>query len=260
MASLPLSVVLITRDAAGTLERCLRSVQELAAEIVVVDSESCDGTVMVAQRHGARVLVRPWEGFGLQKQFAVAQAQHDWVLCLDADEWLDRTLVQSIQMLFRDGAPAPGAYRVTRCNRFMGRWLRHGEGYPDGQLRLFHRACAGWSADPVHEHVVSHVPVQRLIGDLWHDSGETIESYLAKQNRYTTLQARHLIDSNRGTGPIGWGSIVLRPLWRFIRFYWLRLGFLDGVPGLVHILIGCHNSSMKYAKAYMLQSQEKHPP
>jgi hypothetical protein len=139
---------------------------------------------------------------------------------------------------------------MPRCNRFLGRWLRHGEGYPDWNTRLFHRAHGSWSDDPVHEHVLTTVPVLRLAGDLMHESAESLERYLDKQNRYTTLQAERMLADGRTAGVT---DLVFSPLVRFLKFYGFRLGFLDGVPGLVHIAIGCMNSFNKYAKLRALQ-------
>jgi hypothetical protein len=139
---------------------------------------------------------------------------------------------------------------VPRRNRFLGRGLGHGEGYPDWSLRLFHRAHARWSQDPVHEKIVTDRPVLRLQGDLLHDSAETLERYLEKQNRYTSLQAEALHAAGRHASTL---QLVLSPLLRFLKFYVLRLGFLDGVPGLVHIAIGCMNSFNKYAKLKALE-------
>ena len=241
-----LSAVIITRDAAAPLPECLESVR-FADEILIVDSGSQDATRDIAQRHGARFLHQDWLGYGKQKQFAVERAAHDWVLCLDADERVSPELAHRIQEALR--APAYFAYDMPRCNRFMGRWLRHGEGYPDPNLRLFHRGHARWSDDPIHEHIVTIEPVGRLDGDLLHATETTLADYLAKQNRYTSLQAERLHAQGKRVG--AW-RLVLSPLARFIKFYFLRLGFLDGVPGLVHIVIGCHNSFMKYAKLMQL--------
>ena len=133
---MPLSVVLITLNAAAQLPGCLASVA-FADELLVVDSGSDDGTAELAARLGARVVRKDWLGFGAQKQFAVEQAAHDWVLCLDADERVSPELAASIARALAD--PGAKAYRMARCNRFLGRWLRHGEGYPDWSLRLFDR-------------------------------------------------------------------------------------------------------------------------
>ncbi|NWG32472.1 MAG: hypothetical protein HXY29_13400 [Rhodocyclaceae bacterium] len=132
----------------------------------------------------------------------------------------------------------------------MGRYLKHGEGYPDWSLRLFDRRHARWSEDAVHERVVTHGSVGTLKGDLLHDSAESLERYLEKQNRYSTLTAHAaLARGQRSTV----ARLLLSPLARFVKFYFLRLGFLDGVPGLAHILIGCYASFAKHAKMLAVQ-------
>ena len=238
----PLSAVLITLNAVTQLADCLRSLA-FCDEIVVVDSGSTDGTVELAQGLGARVIPLAWRGFGPQKQFAVEQASHDWVLCVDADERISDALRASIETAL--AAPSCHAYRFPRCNRFMGRYLRHGEGYPDWSLRLFDRRHARWSDDTVHEKVIAEGEVGRIKGDLLHDSAETLDGYLAKQKRYTTLAAQAAIANGKRAS---YAHVLLSPLLRFFKFYFFRLGFLDGLPGLVHILIGCGNSFAKYAK------------
>jgi glycosyltransferase involved in cell wall biosynthesis len=251
---LPLSVVLITHNAAAQLPECLASVA-FADEVVVVDSGSSDGTAEVAARYGARVVTKEWLGFGRQKQFAVEQAAHDWVFCLDADERVSPELAASLVRALQ--APAAPAYRMARCNRFLGRWLRHGEGYPDWSLRLFDRRHARWSDDAVHEKVIRAdspgTPPATLTGDLLHESAENLDRYLEKQNRYTTLAAQELHRRGRRAGL---ARLALSPLLRFIKFYLLRLGFLDGLPGLAHVSIGCMNSFMKYAKLIELHRME----
>jgi hypothetical protein len=151
-------------------------------------------------------------------------------------------------------APRAAAYAMPRRNRFLGRWLAHGEGYPDWNVRLFDRRRARWSLDPVHEHVVADGPVARLTGDLLHSSAESLDDYMTKQNRYTTLQAEAMLARGESVGAV---RLVVSPLARFMRFYVLKLGFLDGVAGLVHIAIGCQNSFMKYAKLRALQAQAR---
>ena len=250
---LPISLCVITRDAATQLRDCLASVP-FAAEIVVVDSGSVDDTVEIARGCGARVIARDWPGFGAQKNFAVGQAKHDWVLCLDADERLTPELAGAIDGAAPDmtRAGAPAAYAMARRNRFFGRWLAHGEGYPDWNVRLFDRRRARWSEDPVHEHVLADGPVTRLAGDLLHDSAESLDRYMTKQNRYTTLQAEAMHARGERAGTL---RLVVSPLARFLRFYVVRLGCLDGAAGFVHIAIGCFNSFMKYAKLRALQCE-----
>ncbi|MDE2088520.1 MAG: glycosyltransferase family 2 protein [Gammaproteobacteria bacterium] len=251
MSRAPLSAVIITLNAASRLEACLQSVS-FADEILVVDAGSRDATLDVARRHGARVVHHDWEGFGKQKRYAVAQAQHPWVLCLDADERVSAELRAAVPRALE--IPAFKVYAMPRCNRFMGRWLKHGEGYPDYNLRLFHRDHAQWSEDTVHEKVVTEERIGRLAGDLLHESEAGIAEYLEKQNRYTTLQAQMLYE--RGAR-VGVARMLFSPLLRFIKFYFLRLGFLDGLPGLIHITIGCMNSLMKYAKLREMQQASR---
>ncbi len=245
----PLSVVIIALNAEQQIEACLKSAA-FADEIIVVDAGSTDGTVEIARRHGAKIIHQEWLGFGKQKRFAVNQATHPWVLSLDVDERVSDELRENILKEMK--APRYLAYRMPRRNRFMGRWLKHGEGYPDWSLRLFHRDHAAWSDDPVHEKVVTQTPVGRLQGDLLHESENGIADYLAKQNRYTTLQAETLHAQGKRAGI--WRMLLSPPL-RFIKFYFLRLGFLDGIPGLMHILIGCRNSFSKYAKLNRLRKE-----
>lgn len=245
----PVSVVLITLNAAQSLEKCLQSCS-WAEQIVVVDSGSQDETLAIAQRYQAKIIHQDWLGFGKQKQLAVQQADHDWVLCLDADEWLSETLARNIRKMLQN--PSHQSYLLTRCNCFMGRFLRHGEGYPDRVLRLFNRHYANWSDHEVHEYVISNGQSATLDGDLMHESGEDIRLYLDKQNRYTTLQAQQLYTAGK---QIGVGKLLFSPLLRFMKFYLLRQGFRDGVPGLVHIAIGCWNSFIKYAKLLELWRQ-----
>jgi glycosyltransferase involved in cell wall biosynthesis len=246
-----LSAVLITRNAAAVLEPCLESLA-FADEIVIVDSGSNDGTADIAQRLRARVVQKEWLGFGRQKQFAVEQARNDWVLCLDADERVSPELAASIQAAL--AAPVSPVYRMPRRNRFLGRWLAHGEGYPDWSPRLFNRMNARWSDDLVHEKVLFAVTPGTLQGDLMHDSADDLARYLDRQNRYTTLAARQAFERGRSAGI---AHLLLSPVVRFFKFYVLRLGFLDGVPGLLHISIGCMNSYLKYAKLIELHKAEQ---
>jgi glycosyltransferase involved in cell wall biosynthesis len=246
----PLSAVIITRNAAALLEPCLDSLA-FADEVVVVDSASSDGTAELAARKGARVVQKEWLGFGRQKQFAVEQAKHDWVLCLDADERVSPQLARSIEQAL--AAPVSPVYRMARRNRFLGRWLSHGEGYPDWSPRLFNRLNARWSDDLVHEKVLFAVTPGTLQGDLMHDSSDDLSSYLERQNRYTTLAARQAFEEGRSVSLV---HLLLSPVVRFIKFYLMRLGFLDGLPGLLHISIGCMNSYIKYMKLIELRQSE----
>ena len=260
-----LSVVLITKNAAQTLAICLANISACLAsapdqhnEILVLDSGSTDATNEICARFGARVIQTDWPGFGPQKNRAVSAAKNDWVLCLDADEYLTPALSASIQSALSAATPAFSAYRFARCNQFLGRYLKHGEGYPDWSLRLFDRRVARWSDDLVHEKVLCNTPVGTLCGDLLHDSAESLHSYLDKQNHYTSLAAQAYIDSTGTQRRISNARILFSPLVRFTKFYVLRGGFKDGLPGFIHIAIGCFNSFMKYAKIREWQWKNRH--
>ncbi len=214
----PLTVAVITLNAGARLGACLASAG-FADELLVVDSGSTDDTVEVARRHGARVESKEWLGFGRAIREAMA-------------------------------APRYHAYRFTRRNRFLGRWLAHGEGYPDWCLRLFHRAHAGWSGDEVHEVVLTTAQVGRLEGDLLHESVEDIATYLAKHNRFSTAHAQMLYSQGTRTSP---ARVALSPVIRFAKYYVFRLGFLDGIEGMAHCLIGAWYSFVKHLKLYELQ-------
>ncbi len=236
----PVSAVIITLNAERLLDKCLSSVS-FCNEIVVVDSGSTDRTLEIARKHGARIIHQEWLGFGPQRQFATEQASYDWILSIDSDEWVSEELQKSIEQYLI--APKNTAVKFCRRNRFMGKWLRHGEGYPDWTARLFNRTSSHWSHDSVHERLCTQGIVDSLKGDLMHESEDGIRRYLDKQIAYSVLSARKLWKRGKRAGAT---RILLSPLMRFVRFYFLRLGFLDGKEGLVHITIGCIATAIKY--------------
>lgn len=252
-----LSAVLITLNGGEVLGAALASLR-FADEILVVDSGSTDDSVALAESFGARVLRQDWLGFGAQKQFAVEQARHDWVLCVDADERVTPELAASIsRVLAEDAEPAAG-YRLRRRNRFLGRWLNHGEGYPDWCLRLFDRRRGFFLPLPVHERVVVEGPVDTLTpGDLLHDSAADVAAYVAKQNHYSSLMAEEILRTGQRVTP--WRA-VSSPLARFAKFYLLRQGFRDGFPGLAHVSLGCLASFLKYMKVLEAQGRMRSGP
>ena len=172
------------------------------------------------------------------------------MLCLDVDERVTPQLEANIRAAIH--LQTHKAWRMPRRNRFLGRWLAHGEGYPDWSLRLFHRQFASWSNDPVHEAVITTVDVGTMKGDLLHDSAEDVGTYLAKQNRYSSLHAEALFQQGVRAGYL---KLFLSPLARFIKFYVIRLGFLDGGPGFAHVAVGCFAAFAKYAKLIELTNK-----
>lgn len=248
MKTLKLSAVIITLNEADKIRGCIRSV-DFCDEILIVDSGSTDNTAAIASDLGARVIQQDWLGYGPQKQFAVNQAKNDWVLCLDADEIISQELRHSITALNMDTTIASG-FKMPRRNHFLGKALKHGEGYPDYSLRLFNKNAGQWSNDKVHEGVKITGDIEKITGDLLHFSADDITTYLHKQNRYTQLQAKAMYSSGKRCSPM---KCFSSPLLRFIKFYFLRRGFMDGLPGFIHISIGCFNAFAKYAKLIELQ-------
>ncbi|MEX0941158.1 MAG: glycosyltransferase family 2 protein [Pseudomonadales bacterium] len=251
MARVPATATIIALNESANIVTCIESVRFME-EILVVDSGSTDNTVALAKSAGATVLENPWPGYGAQKQFALTHAHHDWIFSLDADERVSKELAETIVRLF-ESEPELHGYEINRRNHFLGRPLLHGEGYPDWCLRLFNRKSACWSPDPVHERVLFEGSRTRLEGDIDHFSDDSLSEYLLKQNNYTTLQARYLHSLGQRGSVF---KLATSPIMRFFKFYLFRLGFLDGLPGFVHISIGCFNSFCKYAKLLELDFRD----
>jgi glycosyltransferase involved in cell wall biosynthesis len=221
---------------------------------VVVDSYSSDATVAIAEAAGARVLQRPFEGFRSQKQFAVEQARHDWVLCLDADERVSDGLRASIEAARDAGFGEASGYRFARLSDYFGRFLRHGNAYPDRVLRLFDRRRGGWRGKrEVHEAASVDGAVRTLAGDLIHYPYRSLEQQLGKTQRYARMMAEY--DFARGKRAT-LAKLVLSPAWRFWRGYLLRGGFLDGWHGLVYAYVRANYVRQKTIMLWLLQHRQ----
>ncbi len=220
----------------------------------MVDSYSTDSTVEIAQKMGARVLQRPFEGFRSQKQFAVEQAAHDWVLCLDADERVGDELRTAIEAERARGFDGAGGYRFARLSDYFGKFLRHGNAYPDRVLRLFDRRRGGWRGKrEVHEAASVDGTVRTLRGDLIHYPYRSLEQQLLKTQRYAQMMAEH--DFARGKRAT-LAKLVLAPAWRFWRGYVLRGGFLDGWHGLVYAYVRANYVRQKTVMLWLLQNSQ----
>ena len=220
----------------------------------MVDSHSTDATVAIAEAHGARVSLRAFEGFRSQKQFAVEQATHDWVLCLDADERVGPALRDAILAARDTGFNGAAGYRFARLSDYFGRFLRHGNAYPDRVLRLFDRRRGGWRGQrEIHEAASVDGPVQTLAGDLIHYPYRSLEQQLAKTQKYARMMAEH--DFARGKRA-SLAKLVLSPAWRFWRGYLLRGGFLDGWHGLVYAYVRANYVRQKTVMLWLLQNHQ----
>jgi glycosyltransferase involved in cell wall biosynthesis len=220
-------------------------------EVVVVDSGSGDATTAIAERLGARVLVRPFDGYRSQKAFAAAQASHDWILSLDADERISEPLRGAIERARDAGFAGASGYRFARLSWYFGKFLHHGNAYPDRGLRLFDRRRGGWQGQrEVHEAASVDGPVLGLEGDVIHFPYRSLEQQLAKTQKYARMMAEH--DHARGKRA-SLLKLVLSPAWRFWRGYVLRLGFLDGWQGLVYAYVRANYVRQKSIMLLMLE-------
>jgi glycosyltransferase involved in cell wall biosynthesis len=243
-----LSACIITYNEADRIEACLRSVS-FCDEVVVVDSHSTDSTREIASSLGARVIERDWPGYRSQKQFAVESAGGDWVLCLDADERVSPELSREIEALRARGFADCAGWLVPRITDYFGRFLRHGNAYPDRLIRLFDRRRGGWIGDEIHENTRVTGRVGRLRGHLEHFSYRSLTDHHKRMARYADLMAHALYARGKRCGLL---EVLVNPQWRFVRGYFIRLGFLDGWRGLVFALVEANYVRRKYLGLYML--------
>ncbi|MBL8299968.1 MAG: glycosyltransferase family 2 protein [Rhodanobacteraceae bacterium] len=248
-----LSACIITFNEIDRIDACLASLA-FCDEIVVVDSGSTDGTAERATALGARVMTRAFDGYRRQKDFAVSQAQHDWVLCLDADERITPTLRAAIEAARDVGFTAAG-YRFARATEYFGAFLRHGNAYPDRVLRLFDRRRGGWRGErEIHEHVSVDGRVLGLDGDLEHRAYRSLADQLRRLERYAQLMAEH--DHARGRRA-RLRHLLVNPFWRFLRGYVLRAGFRDGWRGLIYAWVEANYVRQKFIKLWLLDRGQR---
>lgn len=246
MNSVPISVTLITLNEEANLPDAIKSVRDWAAEIVVVDSGSTDRTVELAKSLGARVLINPWRGFGEQKNFAQRAAAHDWVLSLDADERVSPALAAEIrnEVARAVSEDRVKGFRFPRKTYYLGRWIRHGGWYPGFLTRLADRRAADWTEPKVHEELAVRGEVGELREPLDHYAFPSIREQVLTNLRYASLGAEQL--GRRGRRP-SVVRLILKPIGKFLETYFLKLGFLDGLPGFIISVNAAHSMFMKHA-------------
>jgi glycosyltransferase involved in cell wall biosynthesis len=233
---------------ASRIGRALESVAGWTSEIVVVLNEEVqDGTEQVARQYGAKVFREPWKGFRDQKNSVAGKATQEWVLNLDADEVVSPALRAEIAGLLADSARCRGyaAFEFPRCAYYCGRWIRHGDWYPDRVVRLWRKGAAVWAGERVHERLEVTGAIGRLKSDLFHYSNESINRQLEKIGPYADLFVSQCTTSARR---VTWLDLLGRPLWKFFRAYILRLGFLDGWPGYYIAWLGAFSTVTRYTK------------
>ncbi len=255
-APLPISVVIVAKNEAPNLARCLASVQGWTAEVVVALNDTTDDSGVIAKKFGARVERLAWRGFRDTKNAALALATHPWVLSLDADEEVSPALCADLAAFFAraDREQFSGA-RFPRKVWFIDRWITHGDWYPDFSLRLLQRDRARWGGDEfVHEKVECDGPVATLRGDLHHYSFPTLASHIAKINPFADLFLRQ--QQARGTR-FSVVTAIFRPCWRFFRAYVIKRGFLDGYPGFYIAHATAFGAFVRYSRLYEAENQRE---
>ncbi len=248
-----LSVTIITRNEQAAIRRCLESVA-WADEIVVLDAGSSDDTARIARECGARVhIAADWQGFGPQKNRALALATGDWVLALDADEWVTPELRAEIERVLA----APGghaAFRMPRLSSYCGRFMRHSGWWPDHVTRLFRRGQARFSDDRVHERLIADGPVGTLNEPLMHEAIRDLDEALVKMNAYSTAGALMQLERGKNASLAG---AVWHGAWTFFRSYVLRAGFLDGREGFMLAVSNAEGAYYRYLKLMLLAEKRE---
>lgn len=250
-----ISAVIITKNEARNIGRCLASLQGVADEIVVVDTFSTDGTQAICAEYGARVIEKDWMGYSATKNFANGEARHDWILSLDADEALTEELKASI-LEVKKGNGEKGIYEFNRLAFYCGKAIRRAGWYPDTKPRFFSKGAAEWKGAYVHEELVPEpgVEVRFLEGDLLHYTYYTVEEHVERARKYAGLAAQRI--ANSGKGGL-WGRRVGSSVWRFLKMYLLKGGILEGWRGFAICRIGALEVWWKYGGAMKIKRGEQ---
>lgn len=255
-ARLPISVCFIAANEAHRIRGALESVASWTSEIIVVINDDVnDGTDKVAESFGAKVFREPWKGHVAQKNSAAEKATKQWILGLDADEVVSPKLRDEIQKWFSEPEKMKpfAAFSFPRCTFYSGRWIRHGDWYPDRKVRLWRRGQASWGGLNPHDTVIVNGRAEKLCGDLLHYSMEDLNHLIRKTISYTDTIARQKFESGQDVGLF---TLWFRPFWRFFRGYFLRLGFLDGWQGFSVAWLGAFYTFLRYAKVRELKLQK----
>ncbi len=249
-----ISAVIITRNEERNIGRCLESLENVADEIIVVDSFSTDHTGEICGRHPkVRFVQRDWTNYSDQKNYGVGLAGNRYILSLDADEYLSPRLADSI-LSVKNEAVNYDAYSFNILNIYCGKKIRHGSWYPGRKVRLWNIEKGGWNGSLVHEQIelAKGATVRHLKGDLLHNSHASIAEHVQKINRYTDIGADVALQKGKD---VGFFKIFFAFVWRFFRDYFIKLGMLDGTYGLIVCALNSYESFLKYSKLYQKKRQ-----
>jgi glycosyltransferase involved in cell wall biosynthesis len=247
-----ISATVITRNEQDNIVRCLRSLA-FTDEIVVVDSQSSDQTVRLAEANSARVIINPWQGHIQQKNFAIEQTTGDWILSLDADEEITTELREEILKAKQGGFGGRDGYYFPRLSMFLGKWIKHGGWYPDRHLRLFKKDKGRFGGMNPHDKVMIDGVAGSFKNHMLHYTYPSLEAYFERFNSYTGIAAGELFKKGRRFSPF---KMVFSPAAAFVKMYLLKLGFLDGVEGFILSVFSAHYVLVKNLKLWELENIE----
>ena len=254
MNKFPISACVTTFNEEHNIHRCLQSLV-WCDEIVVVDSFSTDRTVELCRTYTDKVEQHAWLGYIGQKNLIRKMASHEWLLFVDADEEVSDALREQIIAEFNKGPGEICGYEFPRMVNYMGRWIRHGEWYPDVKLRLFRKDRGRSGGQEPHDQVFVNGPVKRLRGHLYHFTYDDLYDHVETMNRFSTITAR---EKYREGQRFRWADFVFRPPLRFLKAFFIKRGFMDGTRGFLIALISSVGVYVKYAKLWELEISEKH--
>jgi glycosyltransferase involved in cell wall biosynthesis len=239
----PVSIIIITKNEAGIISRCINSARLISDDVVIVDSGSTDHTPEIARNYGCRIVERPWDGYGANKNKGIELAKYDWILSLDADEVPDEVLIKSLHNLKLD--EPTNVYDIKFCSRFGQKPIRFGSWGRDHHVRLFNRKSVRWSETMVHETLVmpANVVVKKIPGRIHHYSVKNSADYNRKSTYYAKLSAGQYLRDGKKAGIV---KLYLSPLFGFIKNYLCYLGFLDGREGWEIAKTTLKNTYRKY--------------
>ncbi len=240
-----ISAVIITMNEEQLIEQCLQSLDDVADEVIVVDSFSTDSTEQICKKYNVKFVQHEFTGFMNQKNYALTLASHKYILSLDADEALSTELQKSI-LEVKNNLKYDG-YLVNRFSNFCGQWIRHSGWYPDRQMRLFNSEKGKWGVINVHESFrMNHdSKINRLKGDMLHWPCSSLKDEAEKIEKYADIAAHEFYKAGK---KVWFWTPAIHMIWRFIRTYFIRLGFLDGKNGYIICKSGAYSSFLKYSK------------
>jgi len=248
-----ISACIISFNEEKKIEDCLKSLDGIVDEIIVVDSNSTDSTVEIARKYTDKIIFQDFLGFIEQKNFALQHAANDWVLSLDCDERLSPELQRAI-IDIKDNIDDADAYKMPRKTFYVYRWLNHCW-YPDIKIRLFNKKHAHWGGTNPHDHIVTPGSnIIQLPGDIYHYSFDSISDHLKTIDKFTEIGADELIRKNKSFSML---SPFTHSSWLFIKIYFLKRGFLDGFAGIIVSVLSATHVFVKYSKALIKVKQTK---